>query len=88
MTYKVKLSRKNQITIPVEALRALDTEAGDIIHMSVQNGRFIMEPLEQSKLKVLAQLHSTPPKATGRKETKPKSAYGERAVSRYTKSLK
>lgn len=38
-----RLSRKNQVTIPVDAVRAAGLHAGDELHVVVEDGRVVLE---------------------------------------------
>lgn len=38
-----RLSRKNQVTIPVDAVRAAGLQAGDELHVVVEAGRVVLE---------------------------------------------
>ena len=38
-----RLSRKNQVTIPVDAVRAAGLRAGDELHVVVEDGRVVLE---------------------------------------------
>jgi AbrB family looped-hinge helix DNA binding protein len=40
-----RVSRKHQVTLPVQALRAAHLEAGDELEVTVDNGRVVLTPV-------------------------------------------
>ena len=41
-----QVNERNQITIPPELLKQLAIRAGDLVHLSLQNGGIMLQPVE------------------------------------------
>ncbi len=57
-----RLSRKNQVTIPVESVRAAGLHPGDQLHVKVEDGRVILERERDPLDEVLGSLPGVWPK--------------------------
>lgn len=57
-----RLSRKNQVTIPVESVRAAGLRPGDQLHVKVEDGRVILERERDPLDEVLGSLAGVWPK--------------------------
>ncbi len=86
MNYKVKLSSKNQITLPVDLLRNIDVNAGDILNISLKNSQVIIESMSNIKNKALHHLSKMNPYNIDIKTVD--KSYKDLAILRYEKYLK
>lgn len=55
------VNERNQVTIPPELLRQLAIRPGDLVHLSLQNGGIMLQPVEVVERKASA---STPSHAS------------------------
>ena len=89
MNYKVKLSSKNQITLPVGLLRDIEVNTGDILTISLKNSQMIIESMVNIKNKALQHLsHMNPYNIDINNINKKNISYKDMAISRYEKYLK
>lgn len=92
MDYKVKVSSKNQITLPVELLRNIHVNSGDILTVSLKNSQVIIESMESIKNKALEHLVIMNPYNLSKKTIdlygKNPKGYKEMAIARYERYLK
>jgi len=86
MNYKVKLSSKNQITLPVDLLRNIEVSKGDILTISFKNSQMIIESMSNIKNKALQHLSDMNPYSIDTKKVD--RSYKDLAISRYEKYLK
>ena len=41
-----QINERNQVTIPPELLRQLAVQPGDLVHLSLQHGGILLQPVE------------------------------------------
>jgi bifunctional DNA-binding transcriptional regulator/antitoxin component of YhaV-PrlF toxin-antitoxin module len=91
MHYQVKLSSKNQITLPVDLLKNIRVSSGDVLNLSVTPAGVSLKSMSSIKQKNLDHLAIKNPYNISKKVSESfncKGAYGEMAVRRYEKYLK
>lgn len=86
MTYKVKLSSKNQITLPVDALRSMGLNSGDVLTISLDNSQLIIQSISSIKNKAIKHLSELNPYNI--KKQNIDLSYKDLAIMRYEKYLK
>jgi bifunctional DNA-binding transcriptional regulator/antitoxin component of YhaV-PrlF toxin-antitoxin module len=92
MNYKVKLSSKNQITIPVDLLKNIQATSGDVLTMSIRNSQVIIESMNSIKNKAIEHLsiinpYDIPQKKINDYMKNPKG-YRDMAAARYERYLR
>ena len=93
MHYTVKLSSKNQITLPVDLLKNIQAKSGDILTMSLKNNsQVVIESLSNIKRRAMEHLSIMNPYNLSKKKidslNKKDLGYGDMAVARYERYLK
>jgi bifunctional DNA-binding transcriptional regulator/antitoxin component of YhaV-PrlF toxin-antitoxin module len=90
MHYQVKLSSKNQITLPVDLLKNIKAKSGDVLTMSVTPSGVSVKTMSAVKQTALDHLAIINPYNISKKVSENlnlKGAYGEMAVRRYERFL-
>jgi bifunctional DNA-binding transcriptional regulator/antitoxin component of YhaV-PrlF toxin-antitoxin module len=92
MNYKVKLSSKNQITLPVDLLKNIQVRSGDVLTMSLKNSQVIIESLSSVKNNAIKHLSIINPYNLSKEKINflkinPKG-HKDMAIARYEKYLK
>lgn len=93
MNYKVKLSSKNQITLPVDLLKNIQAKSGDVLTMSLKNNsQVVVESLSNVKKRAMEHLSIMNPynisKEKIAKFNKNPKGYKDMAIARYERYLK
>ncbi len=92
MNYKVKVSSKNQITLPVDLLKNIQAGSGDVLTMSLRNSQVIIESLASIKRKATEHLSVINPYNISQEKidslAKKDFGYGDMAMARYERYLK
>lgn len=86
--YKVKLSSKNQITLPVNMLNNLGIHSGDFLSLSFNENQLIIESLSSIKQKAINHLLDLNPYNIKKDYLNKNISYKDLAISRYEKYLK
>ena len=69
MNYTVKLSSKNQITLPVDLLKNIQAKSGDILTMSLKNNsQVVIESLSNIKRRAMEHLSIMNPYNLGKEK--------------------
>ncbi len=92
MNYKVKVSSKNQITLPVDLLKNIHVNSGDVLTMSIKNSQIIIESMESIKNKAIENLSIMNPYNLSQEKidmfNKNPKGYKDMAIARYERYLK
>jgi bifunctional DNA-binding transcriptional regulator/antitoxin component of YhaV-PrlF toxin-antitoxin module len=90
MHYQVKISSKNQITLPVNLLKNIKAKSGDVLSMSVTPSGVSLNSMTAIKQKARDHLSVINPYNISKeiiKKINLKGVYGEAAVRRYERFL-
>lgn len=93
MNYTVKLSSKNQITLPVDLLKNIQAKSGDVLIMSLKNNsQVIIDSLSNVKKRTVEHLSHMNPYNLSKEKidslNRNDLSYGDMALARYERYLK
>lgn len=92
MNYTVKLSTKNQITLPVDLLKNIQAKSGDVLTMYLKNSQVVIESMSNVKRRAMEHLSIMNPYNLSKEKidslNKKDLGYGDMALARYERYLK